>query len=169
MVKHRPLLICLLALAAAVAAFLVLHESDEEKIEDRLEELAALCSKKGPENPLTAAAAAKQIADCFTYPLHLDIPNAPYGNLSGNFSRRDLRAYVLSGRAGFRKIEVRLYDPSVSIAGKTLGRATFTARLTARQEGTGLLSSFHELVCEVQKVEKEWLVQSVAEIRVLER
>jgi len=173
MVKSRLIGILVLGLAAAALLFLLLHKSETDRIRARFESLAEQVSKNGAENPLTAAGTAKNIAERFTDPCRMDIPESPYGEFSGPFTRKKLRSHVLGARSRFERIHLDLYDMAVFIPEEETARVDLTAHLTGHaagdRSGEPPLEVFQELSCELEKIEGDWYIGKVRTVAVLEK
>ena len=169
MVNRRRIVILLLCLTAAAAGFFLLHQSEADTIRSQLKTLSELTSKNGPESPIIAVSQAKKTAELFTDPCFLKIPQAPYDNLSGPFSRQDIRAYTLRARSGFEQISLDLHDISISLPETVKARARLTAHLHAASNNTQPLEAFHELRCLFQKIDGQWYIKEITAVDVLER
>ena len=173
MVKSRVIVILGLGLAAAALLFLLLHKSEADRIRARFESLSEQVSKDGAENPLTAAGTAKNIAELFTDPCQMDIPESPYGEFSGPYTRKKLRSHVLGARSRFERIHLDLYDMAVFIPEEETARVDLTAYLTGHgagdRSGEPPLEVFQELSCELEKIEGDWYIGKVRTVAVLEK
>lgn len=170
MVIPKPLIILAACLAAGLIGFLVFYQTDAEKIRGRLDELAERVSKTEEENELMAAGHAKNIGEIFTDPCLLEIPQAPYRDVSGKFSRQDIRAYAMSGRARYENIGLKFYDIMIDFADEATASVRLTARVNAGAEGRGRpFDEFYELACQFQKIEGKWYINRVAAVEVLEK
>ncbi|MFP4225638.1 MAG: nuclear transport factor 2 family protein [Desulfobacterales bacterium] len=169
MVRSKPLILIIACLAAGLVGFFIFYQTDAEKIHSRLDELADRVSKTEPENELMAAGHAKNIAELFTDPCVLEIPHTPYREISGEFSRQDIRAYAMSGRGRYKQIQLNIYDISIDFPDETTANVRLTARVkTGENDGTQF-DEFNELACEFVKIEGDWYIHRVAAVEVLER
>ena len=169
MVRSKPLILIIACLAAGLVGFFIFYQTDAEKIRSRLEELAERVSKDESENELMAAGHAKNIAEIFTDPCVLEIPQTPYREVSGEFSRQDIRAYAMSGRARYERIKLDLYDISIDFPDENTANVRLTARVkTGENDGTPF-DEFNELACEFVKIEGDWYIHRVAAVEVLEK
>ena len=169
MVKLKPLIIIILCLAAGLVGFFIFYQSDAEKIRSRLDTLSERVSKDGAENEIIAAGNAKKIADLFTDPCTFEVPQTPYQDLSGKFSRQDIRAYAMSGRASYQQILFEIYDISINFSNETTANVRLTARLKTGENGGPPFDEFNELVCEFIKIEDDWYISQVSTVEVLEK
>lgn len=169
MVKLKPLIIIALCLAAGLIGFFIFYQTDAEKIHSRLDDLSERVSKDGAENEIIAAANAKKISEIFTDPCTFEVPQTPYQDLSGKFSRQDIRAYAMSGRAGYQQISLDIYDVSINFADETTANVRLTARIQTDESGGRPLDEFNELACEFIKMEDDWYIQRVTTVEVLEK
>ena len=168
MVKSKPLILIAACLALGLIGFFIFYQTDAEKIRSRLDDLAERVSKEAPENEIMAAGHAKNIGDLFTDPCVLEIPETPYREISGEFSRQDIRAYAMSGRARYAQIKLDLYDISIDFPDEKNADVRLTARINAGAEGGGRpFDEFYELACQFQKIEGDWYINRVAAIEVL--
>jgi len=170
MVRSKPLILIIACLAAGLMGFFFFYQTDAEKIRSRLDELAERVSKDESENELMAAGHAKNIAEIFTDPCVLKIPQTPYREVSGEFSRQDIRAYAMSGRARYERIELAIYDISIDFPDENTASVRLTARINAgAQDSKRRFDEFYELACKFKKIEGDWLINRVAAVEVLER
>ena len=170
MVKSKPLILIAACLALGLIGFFIFYQTDAEKIRSRLADLSERISKTEPENELMAAGHAKKIADMFTDPCVLEIPETPYREVSGKFSRQDIRAYAMSGRARYAQIKLALYDISIDFPDETTADVRLTARVNAGAEGNGRpFDEFYELACQFKKIEGDWYINRVAAVEVLKK
>ena len=170
MVKSKPLLIIGACLALGLIGFFIFYQTDAEKIRSRLDDLAERVSKEAPENELMAAGHAKKISDLFTDPCVLEIPQTPYRDVSGEFSRQDIRAYAMSGRARYENIELKFYDIMIDFPDENTADVRLTARVNADASNRGQpFDEFYELACKFQKIEGDWYINRVAAVEVLEK
>lgn len=169
MVKLKPLIIIALCLAAGLVGFLIFYQTDAEKIHSRLDDLSERVSKDGAENEIIAAANAKKISEIFTDPCTFEVPQTPYQDLSDKFSRQDIRAYAMSGRAGYQQISFKIYDISINFPNETTANVRLTARIKASGNSGRPIDEFNELACEFKKIEDDWYIRRVTTVEVLEK
>ena len=169
MVKPKPLILMALCLAAGLVGFFIFYQTDAEKIRGQLDDISGLVSKDGAENKLIAAANAKKIAEIFTDPCTFEVPQTPYQDISGKFSRQDIRAYAMSGRASYQQILFEIYDISINFSNETTANVRLTARLKTGENGGPPFDEFNELVCEFIKIEDDWYISQVSTVEVLEK
>jgi hypothetical protein len=170
MVKSKPLLLIAACLALGLIGFFIFYQTDAEKIRSRLDELAERVSKTEPENELMAAGHVKNIGDLFTDPCVLEIPDTPHREVFGEFSRQDIKAYAMSGRARYAQIKLDLYDISIDFPDEKTADVRLTARVNAGAEGgERAFVEFYELACQFRKIEGDWYINRVAAVEVLEK
>ena len=169
MVKPKSLIIIALCLAAGLVGFFIFYQTDAEKIRSQLDDLSELVSKDGAENQLIAATNAKKIAEIFTDPCTFEVPQTPYQDISGKFSRQDISAYAMSGRASYQQISFKIYDISINFPNEITADVRLTARLKTDENGGPPFDEFNELFCEFVKMEDDWYIRRVATVEVLEK
>jgi len=169
MVTSRTVVGLIVCLAAGLIGFFVFYQTDAEKIRNRLEILAERVSKEGTENKLTAAANAKKIADLFTDPCVLKLPQTPYETASGEFSRQDIRSYAMAGRSQYQRIKLDVYDISITFNDRRTADVRLTARIRAGQDGGRPVDEYDEFVCRFKNVQEQWYISRMAAVEVLER
>lgn len=169
MVKSKAIAGLIVCLAAGLIGFFIFYQTDAEKIRSRLETLSERVSKDGAENKLIAAANAKKIAGLFTDPCVLQLPQTPYENASGEFSRQDVRSYAMSGRSTYRRITLDIYDISITFTNETTASVGLTARIKAGENGGRPVDEFNEFACEFKKIEGGWYISRMEAVEVLEK
>lgn len=106
----------LLAGIAVLVAFLLLRDSETEKILLQLETIRALAEVHSPESTIEQASKAMQIGEAFSEQTRYDLTNLGHGIVAID-SRKELIQKILKSRASLSSIELAIDDPQVHING----------------------------------------------------
>jgi hypothetical protein len=154
------LLLCL----AAAGTWLFLHDSEEQRILDRVEEIRALAAIREPENTLNRVSRARQLGARFTPSTRYDLSTLDHGVIE-IASREELVRRIAAARSRLTALELTLLAPVVRIDGD---RATVTVTgtaLGATREGEGSFMDVHRVEIALTRRDGEWLVSGGRHIR----
>jgi len=141
-----------------------LFPSPEHIIRKRLTELAELASIAPNEGLLTKLAKAQKLASYFASDadIEIDLPGKFPQSLSG---RNDIMHAAASTRNYVSSLKVQFLDLSVKTAGDAESAiAHFTVKADVPGEST---PQVEELQADFKKIEHDWLIQRVTNVRTL--
>ncbi|MCU0600585.1 MAG: hypothetical protein MUE70_15165 [Desulfobacterales bacterium] len=166
MVNQKNILIVSLICFACVIAFFWLHESDEDKIKKRFDELAEETAKATDEKELAAVIKAKKISELCADSFQVDFPSY---SISRKFMRNDISAQILAARARYSAISVNFYDISIDFPEEGIADVTLTGSVEAALTSGESVREIHELRCRLEKIEKDWLFAAIEGVDVLDK
>ena len=146
-------LVCLLGIIIFLGT-----ESEEHKINKRLDKLIALNEKAGQENKLNAVSKARKISNYFTENCQIDLP---YGG--GQVAGRDvLTGSVVQLCAQSETISLSLKERSI-----TLATSEISAEMKIRVKVSGEFindeySDLVEVYLEWEKINGDWYIERVS-------
>ncbi len=146
-------LVCLLGIIIFLGT-----ESEERKINKRLDKLIALNEKSGQENKLNAVSKARRISKLFTENCQIDLP---YGR--GTVAGRDLlTGSVIQLRAQSDTISLSLSERSVTLATSEISA---NMKITVKVSGDFINDEYSDLVgiyLEWDKIDNDWFIDRVS-------
>jgi hypothetical protein len=166
MVNTRNIIITVLVLVAGIAAYILLSDSEENRIKKRLWDLGETFQKKPGETPLLAASKAGKVRDYFSKTSYI---NVPAYNFSQDVVRRDLPGYVLQARAPYASLGVKFEDLVISLPSENKAELSTTVVVTGKIPSGERTRDIQEMRCRLQKIENEWLIREVEVVQVLEK
>ncbi len=162
--RMKPYGYFLLAGIAGLVVFLLLRDTEAEKILQQLETIRALAEVHEPESAIDKAGKARRIGEAFSEQTRYDLTNYDRGIVDIH-SRKELVQKILAGRATLDSLELAIDDPQVRIDGEQAsvelqGSATGSSR---NQEGPFL--DIHRVEVLLEKDEDGWLITGARHIR----
>ncbi|MGD8312769.1 MAG: hypothetical protein PVJ66_09245 [Gammaproteobacteria bacterium] len=153
-----------LAVLFVLAVLFLMHESDEERVLERLEEIRALSEILSPESGIEPLNKARQIGRYFSEQTVFDLTHAGYGIIETG-SRDDLVRRILRGRARLAALELELQDAAVHVEDdrarvRLLGSAL--GRLRGEQEP---FLEIHSVEVRLHREGDSWLVTGARHLR----
>ena len=146
-------LVCLLGIIIFLGT-----ESEERKINKRLDNLIALNEKSGQENKLNAVSKARRISNIFTENCQIDLP---YGR--GMVAGRDLlTGSVIQLRAQSDTISLFLRERSVTLATSEISA---NMKIMVKVSGDFINDEYSDLVgiyLEWDKIDNDWFIDRVS-------
>ncbi len=161
------IVVSVLLLVTAVWLWWYFHPSPETAIRRQLTRLGVAASFEGRESILARGLAAQKFGGFFAPQVHLLLE--PRDLLNEAVTRQDLTELMVRLRSlpGVHAFKVRFYDPVITLAAD---REHASVEVTVNAESTGERHLFvQELKLGMANIEGEWLITSVATVRVLNR
>ena len=149
--------VVVIAVAAAVFWFLRGGDGDVAAINERLDQLEALCSKRGKESPIASAAQARKVSLFFVQRPDVNVPRL------GRHTGQDAIAGAITGlRTMVQTAEVRFGARQIDVDAET-GRAVagVTATVEARTRAGTDERYQDRFRIEWEKVEGVWFIRRV--------
>jgi len=162
----KKIVITVIAVIAAVAAYTFIVETEEDKVKKQFERVAELAEKEAGETNLAMANKSRQIGAMVTDPVTVTIPEY---HASGSYPRQEITRRMAMGRTRFKQFSLEFFDLSVTIIDDTSADARVTAQVTGKKLNNQPFEGTHELRCRLNKVEDEWLFNQVEVVDVLEK
>jgi hypothetical protein len=162
--RIKPYGYFLLAGIAGLVVFLILRDSETEKILKQLETIRALAEVHATESAIEQAGKARRIGDAFSEQTRYDLTNLGQGIVDIH-SRKELVGKILKGRASLASLELALDDPQVHI---DEDRARVELQGSATGSGRGAEGQFldiHRVEVILEKDPDGWLVTGARHIR----
>ena len=153
-----------LAAIAGLVVFLVLRDSEAEKVLQQLETIRALAEVSAPESALEQAGKARRIGETFSEQTRYDLTNYGHGIVDIH-SRKELVGKILRGRAMLDSLELAIDDPRVHIDG---GQARIELQGSAngsRRDAEGQFLDIHRVEVFLEKDQDNWLITGARHIR----
>jgi hypothetical protein len=149
---------------AVLAALLILRDSEEDRIMQRLEALRVLTEVREPESAVRQAVVAREIGSYFSEKTRFDLSGLAYRVVEFP-SRQELVRKALQGRAALTGLELGLEQPEIRIDGdrarvEVVGSALGSLRGEHRQ-----FLDIHRVEITLQKLNGAWLVTGGRHIR----
>jgi hypothetical protein len=166
MVNIRHLVIALLIVMMGISAIFLFSPSEQKKVKKQFALLSKHVSKNLSENTFTMAQKIKGISVLFPESCDFQVPDY---SLSGVYTREEISAIALRGRAHFSNLDLKFYDFKISFPGKDLAQVNVIGRLTGKSVYGEQVDETRELECLLKKVEKKWLFTRLEVVEVLKR
>jgi hypothetical protein len=166
MVNMRRIIITGVLLAAGIITSFWFFNSDEAKIKRQFKALAELVAKDSEEHQLIAAANARKISNMFSEISRFEIPSH---SISRTYKRDNIQAHVMAVRGRYSAISLKFHDLQISILEEGLAHANFTAYVELAWDLAEPFREVHELICRIEKIEKDWYIKETEIISILER
>jgi len=147
-----------------LAALLLLHTNDEERILQRLEELRALTEIASPETGVEQLTRASRIGQYFSERTVFDLTRAGHGTIVID-SRDELVQRIIRGRARLVMLELALRDARVSIEDDT-AEVVLTGSGLGRIKGEqDRFLEIHTISVRLRKEADDWVVTGATHLR----
>lgn len=166
MVNAGKIIIAVLVLAAGIAAYILISDSEEDHIKKRLRVLGETFQKEPGETAISAAAKAGKVRNYFTETSHIIVPAY---NFSQDVVRKDLPAYVLQARAPYVSLAVDFADFVISLSSENRAELLTTVVVTGKIPSGKRTRDIQEVRCRLQKIENEWFIREIEMVQVLEK
>ncbi len=166
MVKIRYLIIALLIVVMGISAIFFFSPGEQKKVKKQFALLSEDVSKNPSENTFIMAKKIKGISALFSESCEFQVPDY---SLSGVYTREEISAIALRGRAHFSNLDLKFYDFKISFPEKDLARVNVTGRLIGKSVYGEQVNETRELECLLKKVEKKWLFSQLEVVEVLKR
>jgi hypothetical protein len=161
---HKRYQLIALAAVTALAALLLLHDSEEDRILGQLEDLRELAEINTPESSIEVLVKSRLLGEYFTENTFYDFTGS--GNrLHEVPSRQELVQHIARIRAKLASLELAVQDTEVSIEGDT-------ARVMLQGTGSGSIRGedgqfleIHSIEVLLEKLDNTWLVKGGRHIR----
>jgi hypothetical protein len=161
---HKRYYLIALAVAVALAAVLLLHGSEEDRVLEQLEDLRKLAEIHAPESSVEVLVKSRLLGEFFTEGTFYDFTSSGQ-RLYEIPSRQELVQHIARIRAKLASLELALQDMQVSIEDAT-------ARVTLRGTGLGSIRGedgqfleIHSIEVMLEKPDDTWLVAGARHIR----
>ena len=169
MVKVKYAVVAGFVVLAGILTVYYLLPSEEKKVRKRFDLLSRYVSKEPGEDLLSMAARVKNIGSLFSNPNEFKIEGDPFYSFSGSYSREEVSAYALRGRAYFSKLSLKFSDLKIEFPEADAARVSFTARLTGKSMGGEDVDEPREMRSILKKIEKNWLFSVFEVVEVLKK
>ena len=147
-------------------AVIYFFPSDEKKVKRQFALLAQWASKDPDEKPLAMAQRVKKIGSLFAKKCNLQVSSYL---ILGTFSRKEIMAFAARGRLHFSQFNLKFYDLTVTFPEERKAKVALTGRLSGKEQNGETVDETRELLCVLQKVEKEWLFSEFEVVEVLKK
>jgi hypothetical protein len=160
----RPLPWLLPVVAVAFAAWLLLRDSEEQRILERLEKIRELAEIRAQESTLDRIGRARQLSALFTPVSSYDLTTLDLGvtEISG---RDELTRQIAAVRGRLASLELTLLAPAVRIEGDRAAVEITGTALGATHGGVGQFMDVHRVEIGLVREHGEWLVSGGRHIR----
>lgn len=163
---RRPVLLAIVAMLLAGAAYYFLFHSIEDKVKKQLRLLAEYVSKDPGEKNLVMLFKTQNLPSLFAEQCDLEIAGS---QLSGSYTPEEIMSHVVRGRMQFSKLSLNFYDIAVEYPGKTTARAEMTAKLAGTVDKNKAVEEVREIQAELKLVDGKWLFSKFKVVEVLEK
>ncbi|MDY6881077.1 MAG: hypothetical protein V2J25_04735 [Desulfatiglans sp.] len=166
MVKAKYLIFAGGIFAAAIIAFFLFSESEEDRVKEQFEFIAEQVDKSQGENQIIAAAKANRTKEVMIDPLKI---HAPAYSISRDISSNEVSTFFLSTRSQYSEISLKFYDFTIAFPGGDTAQVTLTASMEGRSRGGESIQDHHELACTLLKIQDVWRFQEIEVVEVLRK
>ena len=166
MVTFRNLITISVIVIISTIAFFWFFQSDEAKIKKRFKTIAELSSKSSNEHELTSALSARKIGDMFADTCRVEIPSH---NISRTYANENIPPHVLGVRSRYSEISLKFHDLDIHFPEEGIVRVTSTAYMEVVWYSGEPVREVHEIVCWLEKIEKDWFFNQIKVVSVLEK
>ncbi|MDO9263883.1 MAG: hypothetical protein Q7U02_07945, partial [Desulfosalsimonadaceae bacterium] len=109
---------------------------------------------------------ARKIESLFAETVRIEIPAY---DIDQTFARSEISPHVLYARSQYRDISLKFYDFQIEFPAEDVAHVTLTGILKATTSSGEQVKETHELECELEKIEDDWLLTGVKGVDVLEK
>ncbi|MGB5541367.1 MAG: nuclear transport factor 2 family protein [Gammaproteobacteria bacterium] len=163
MIKKIQLWLPALVLAAG-GAWLLMRDSEEQRILDLLDQVRDLAEVRDPENAVTQIGRARQLGSLFTPSTRYDLTTLHYG-ITEIDSREELTRRIAAARSRLLSLELSLLAPDVIIDGDRATVSVTGTALGATRGGDGQFMDVHRVEIFLVRQDGDWLVSGGRHIR----
>ena len=164
MVKTKMIFAAIAVVLTGILSYYWFFQGDSAKIRNRFKTMAELASKSPDEHELAAAINARRIGDMFADACRVEIPSH---DISRRYSKTDIPAHIMGARSRYPEISLRFHDLQISFPEPGASRVVLTAYLETADVSGGYGREVHEVVCRLEKIEKDWFFTEIEVIPVL--
>jgi hypothetical protein len=166
MVNMKTISAAAVLVLAGIIALFWYFQGDAARIKKRFNTITELAEKSPDEHELTAAVNARRIGDMFADTCRIEIPSY---NISRTYTREDIPSHVMGARYRYADIAMKFHDIDIDFPEEGIARVTLTAYVEAVWISGEAVREVHEIVCWLEKIEKDWFFNQIEVITVLER
>ena len=161
---HKRYQLIALAAVTALAALLLLHDSEEDRILGQLEGLRELAEINTPESSIEVLVKSRLLGEYFTENTFYDFTGS--GNrLHEVPSRQELVQHIARIRAKLASLELAVQDIEVSIESDTARVMLQGTGLGSIRGEDGQFLEIHSIEVLLEKLDNTWLVKGGRHIR----
>jgi len=153
-----------LGILIVLAALFLLHTNDEDRIQQRLEQLRALTEISSPESGVEQLTRASRIGECFSERTVFDLGNAGHGTIV-IASRDELVRRIIRGRARLVMLELALRDVQVSIEDDTAEVVLTGSGLGRIKDEQNRFLEIHTVAVRLRKEADDWVITGATHLR----
>jgi hypothetical protein len=166
MVKIKYFIIVSIFIAAGIAVFFFVFESQEAKIKKQFKFIAEKMEKYEEESPLISGAKAKSLTKAIANPALIIIPAYSY---SKETSSESLTRTILTMRSQYSKISMTFYDFVFDYMDEITAQVIVTAGLKGKLRAGEVLEDIHEVTCSLKKIDDVWTFIKIEVVDVLKK
>lgn len=166
MVKIKYFIIVSIFIAAGIAVFFFVFESQEAKIKKQFKFIAEKMEKSEEESPLISSAKAKGLTKVIANPCFINIPTYSY---SKKTSSESLTRTILTMRSQYSKISMTFYDFVFDYMDEITAQVIVTAGLKGKLRAGEVLEDIHEVTCSLKKIDDVWKFIEIEVVDVLKK
>ncbi|MCK5803926.1 MAG: hypothetical protein KAI66_13900 [Lentisphaeria bacterium] len=154
-----------IAVAAGVFLWWKWRPSEEKRVQQQVERLAARFSRQSDEGGAAMALKMNGLSNMFADTFSVNLTDFPF---NGEYSSSTMLSNIARARALFEEITLRFYDVSVELTDEDAAEVLFTARVVMkRKAGGAAMADTREMRCALKRVDGKWLFVSFSEQQVL--
>ncbi|MEZ5541787.1 MAG: nuclear transport factor 2 family protein [Pseudomonadota bacterium] len=162
--RLRPLHVLPLLALVQAAAWLLLRDSEQQRVLERLEQVRALASFDAPESALAQLNRARRLGAMFTAQTRYDLTTLDYG-VTEIASREELIRRIAAARSRLSALELTLLAPVVQIEGDRATVELTGTALGTRRDGDGRFMDVHRVEIALVRQDGAWLVSGGRHLR----
>jgi len=161
----RTLIVCLLLAAAVAALWLVfMRTSEEDRIIDACDALAAAVSKAPDEGNTALLLKSRSLDGLFAAQVKLNV--TVYG-IGGSYSAEELVSVIMRGRGMFQELNLNFVDITVEVSSEDKAAASFTARFEGRGRAGAATETVRVIQSFLRKIDGDWRFERFEEVVVM--
>jgi hypothetical protein len=153
-------------IAAGVAVFFFVFESQEAKIKKQFKFIAEKINKFPGESPILSGAKAKGLKKAIANPCFIHIPVYSYSKETNSDS---LTRYVLSMRSQYSEISMTFYDFLFDHMDEKSAQVTVTTGIRGTLSTGEAVEDIHEVTCRIKKIDDVWKFIEIEVVEVLKK
>ncbi len=153
-----------LGVLIVLAAILLLHTNEEDRVLQRLEQLRALTEISSPESGIEQLARAREIGQFFSERTFFDLTNAGHGTIDID-SRDELVRRIIRGRARLVMLELALQDEQVSLEDDTAEVVLTGSGLGQIKGEQDRFLEIHTVAVRLRKTVNDWVITGATHLR----
>lgn len=160
------LALAVVVVSGIIAWRLFFRDSDKAAIRKHLHRICELASKYPNEGNARGLLKSEALQSMFHEPCYLDIRAHLF---VGQYTRREIAANSMRYRSFFNHVYITLHDLEIELLSPTEARAEFTGACDGILKNGERVNQYRELVCELIKIDNNWLVARVVIRPILQR